>query len=373
MPQLGMRQHHRSEKRRWTPALLVILTLFLGLSLAQAGAVGFSAETPGFSARLSQAGPDGAVPLPAKTHGLLTGPSAPTGIPTYTYRVVNSYPHDPNAFTEGLIFTNTCLYESTGMWADSDLRRVDLETGEVLQQVDLEDKYFGEGLTLYGDRFIQLTYLEHTGLVYDRDTFTQTDTFTYTTQGWGLTHDGQRLIMGDGTAHLYFLDPQTFSVTGSVSVTADGRPVYNINELEYIDGQVYANIWLTDKIARIDPATGHVTAWIDLTGLEPPGSRDVLNGIAYDALGDRLFVTGKYWPLLFEIELVQRVSLPLIEKNAENLPSPTPSPAPTLPAASPTATPSLGPKPSPTPTTSLGPKPSPTPTQTTKPSPTVEP
>jgi len=245
------------------------------------------------------------------------GPQQALNTPVYTYTVVNTYPHDPDAFTQGLVFTDSVLYEGTGLYGGSSLRRVDLETGAVLQSYTLTKQYFGEGIAVYSDTIVQLTWREHVAFVYDRVTFSPTGQFTYTTQGWGLTHDGQRLIMSDGSSTLFFRDPQTFSETGRVQVHDEFGPVTRLNELEYIHGQVYANVWLTDRIARIDPQTGQVTAWIDLTGLRPPGT-DVLNGIAYDGVNDRLFVTGKWWPSLFEIELVPptpepyRFFLPLV-------------------------------------------------------------
>jgi glutamine cyclotransferase len=249
------------------------------------------------------------------------GPGAPGAIeavPVYGYRIVNVYPHDPEAFTQGLVFHDGILYEGTGLWGESTLRKVDLESGEILKLYSLPPQYFGEGITIYGDRVIQLTWREETGFVYDKDSFEWLETFTYTTEGWGLTHDGTRLIMSDGTATLYFWDPETFEETGRVQVYDDDGPVVRVNELEYIQGLVYANVWLTDLVAIIDPQSGRVTAYIDLGGLleaEDRGERvDVLNGIAYDPAGDRLFVTGKLWPKLFEIELIPpgRVLIPLV-------------------------------------------------------------
>ena len=232
----------------------------------------------------------------------------PQGIvPTYTYNVIASYPHDGGAFTQGLVIEDGVLYEGTGLYGRSSLRRVDLETGEVLQLYELPEQYFGEGITVYGDRIIQLTWQAGTGFVYDRDSFELLREFNYPTEGWGLTHDGERLIMSDGSATLYFLDPDTFEETGRVEVRDNDSPVRWLNELEYIGGNVYANVWTTDLIAIINPDTGGVTGWIDLEGILSPEDRtvyvDVLNGIAYDAENDRLFVTGKLWPRLFEIEL----------------------------------------------------------------------
>ena len=188
------------------------------------------------------------------------------------------------------------------------MRKVALETGEVLQSYDLPSTYFGEGITIYGDRIIQLTWKSKVGFVYNKASFELLQEFTYPTEGWGITHDGEHLIMSDGSSTLYFWDPETFEKVGQVDVYDESSPVTRLNELEYIQGEVYANVWYADRIARIDPQTGRVTGWIDLTGLLDPGSAtqtiDVLNGIAYDAETDRLFVTGKLWPTLFEIDLV---------------------------------------------------------------------
>ncbi|PPD59040.1 glutaminyl-peptide cyclotransferase [Dehalogenimonas etheniformans] len=228
----------------------------------------------------------------------------------YTYRIVNTYPHDRGAFTEGLIYSDGFLYESTGLYGQSTLRKVELATGRALQNASLDSKYFGEGLTVWQDSLVQLTWQTHIGFVSSKDTFSVLKSFSYATEGWGLTQDGTRLIMSDGTSTIYFLDPATFQVSGKIEVKDKGTPVVNINELEYVNGKIYANIWMTDKIAVINPGTGNVESWIDLTGLLPPFSNpvavDVLNGIAYDAAGKRLFVTGKLWPLLFEIELVPK-------------------------------------------------------------------
>jgi glutamine cyclotransferase len=225
----------------------------------------------------------------------------------YTYTVVATFPHDPQAFTQGLVFDNGLLYEGTGLNGRSSLRRVDLETGEVLQQVDLASQYFGEGITVFGEKLYQLTWQSQKGFVYDKTTFALREEFAYPTEGWGITHDGQRLIMSDGTNRLRFWEPETLEETGFVDVFDGGSPIARLNELEYIAGEVFANIWQTDRIARIDPESGRVTAWIDLSGLLSPQERavaDVLNGIAYLADEDRLFVTGKLWPKLFEIRLV---------------------------------------------------------------------
>ena len=226
-----------------------------------------------------------------------------TPVPVYSYRVVATYPHDPSAFTQGLVYADGVFYEGTGLYGRSSLRRVDPPTGQVQQKVDLAPSYFGEGVALVGETLYQLTWKEHTAFTYDRHSLAATGQFTYTTEGWGLTYDGRSLIMSDGSNTLYFRDPVTFEETGRVQVFDGATPVTLLNELEFIDGEVYANVWQTERIARIDPQTGRVTAWIDLTGLRPPQT-DVLNGIAYDAGQDRLFVTGKLWPYLYEIALV---------------------------------------------------------------------
>jgi glutamine cyclotransferase len=223
----------------------------------------------------------------------------------YTYNIVNVYPHDENAFTQGLIVEDNNIYESTGHYGESTLRHVELETANIIKFYALPAQFFGEGITIFEDKIIQLTWKSEKGFVYDKSSFALLQEFEYSTEGWGITFDGSRLIMSDGTATLYFLDPETFQTTGQVEVY-DEEPVKMLNELEYVDGMVYANIWTEEKIAIINPQTGRVTGWIDLEGLKETGNRnaDVLNGIAYDAKEDRLFVTGKLWSRLYEIELV---------------------------------------------------------------------
>lgn len=238
--------------------------------------------------------------------------TAQSGPAHYGYRIVNSYPHDSRAFTQGLVYRQGFLYESTGQYGASSLRKVKLETGEVVQQQAVPSKYFAEGLTDWGNQLIQLTWQTNVGLVYDLSTFAVSRTFAYPGEGWGLANDGKRLILSDGQpeGQLRFLDPATFRQTGRITVRDEGAPVARLNELEVVRGEVFANVWYTDRICRIDPATGRVTGWIDLAGLLPAGMRSgqdaVLNGIAYDAARDRLFVTGKYWPRLFEIKLERR-------------------------------------------------------------------
>ena len=224
----------------------------------------------------------------------------------YTYEVIQTFSHDPNAFTQGLVIEEGDLYEGTGLYGSSTLRRVDLETGIVLQTHMLSDVFFGEGITVFEERIIQLTWKSHKGFVYDIHSFDLLEEFSYPTEGWGITTDGTYLIMSDGSANLYFLDPTTFEIVKQVEVR-DNEPVTKLNELEYIKGEIYANVWLTNRIAIIDPESGQVTGWIDLAGIYTPentNSNNVLNGIAYDEQQDRLFVTGKRWSKLFQIRLI---------------------------------------------------------------------
>ena len=235
---------------------------------------------------------------------------APRGTPTFGFEVVQSWPHDRQAFTQGLVYRDGRLYEGTGMYGESSIRQVDLQTGGVLRRRNLAQQYFGEGIALFGGKLYQLTWRSQLGFIYDAATFELVGQFSYTGEGWGLTEDGSSLILSDGTSTLRFLDPTTFAVRRSVKVTDSGREISQLNELEYVNGEVYANVWRSDLIARIDPATGNVKGWIDLTGLLPEGARtgdeDVLNGIAYDAAQDRLLVTGKRWSKLFQIRAVPR-------------------------------------------------------------------
>ncbi len=234
--------------------------------------------------------------------------SLKTTVPVFGYKVIKVFPHDPEAFTQGLVFHNVVLYEGTGLLGKSSLRKVDPETGRILKLVPLPDQLFGEGITLWEDKIIQLTWRSGIGLVYDRKTFRLLKKFRYFLEGWGITQDGKQLIMSDGTSFLYFWDPHTFKEVKRIEVRDRGFPITMLNELEYIKGEIFANVYLTDKIVRISPETGRVTGWIDLQGLLPAkdrtGKEDVLNGIAYDARKDRILVTGKYWPKLFEIRLV---------------------------------------------------------------------
>ncbi|MEO7014036.1 MAG: glutaminyl-peptide cyclotransferase [Dokdonella sp.] len=223
------------------------------------------------------------------------------------YEVVKTWPHDRGAFTQGLIYRDGFLYESTGLNGHSSLRKVKLETGEVVQHSTVANEYFAEGLTDWKDRLIQITWQSKIGFTYDLKTFKPIAQFNYSGEGWGITHDAKRLIMSDGTSTLRFLDPESFKPTGTLEVTYQGKPLANLNELEFVRGRIFANVWQSNSIVVIDPANGRVTAQINLPGLLNAEDRsvavDVLNGIAYDAKHDRLFVTGKLWPKLFELKL----------------------------------------------------------------------
>lgn len=244
---------------------------------------------------------------------LLSGVAAPVqaALPVFGYSIVHTYPHDPAAFTQGLLYRDGFLYESTGLNGRSSIRKVKLETGKVLQQKALPPEYFGEGLTDWNDALVGITWQTQTGFVFDLASFELRSKFTYPGEGWGLAQDGKQIILSDGSAILRRLDPVTLKEVGRVNVTADGIPLTQINELEWVGNELFANLWQTNTIARIDPVSGKVTGWIDLAGLlksqgVDEGSADVLNGIAYDAKTKRLFVTGKLWPKLFEIKLVPR-------------------------------------------------------------------
>lgn len=244
---------------------------------------------------------------PALCTGCTRGAAGPRAIEQLRVRVVASYPHDRAAYTQGLEWHGGRLYESTGLVGRSTLRRVELETGVVEQRVDLPSELFGEGLTRVGRNFIQLTWQDGRAIVWDAATLRATHEFRYPGEGWGLCHDGERLVMSDGSDRLVFRSPATFEKLGEVQVTLDGQPLRHLNELECVDGEVYANVWQTDHIARIDPRSGRVTAWIDAAGLLTPAERagaEVLNGIAYVRERDRFLVTGKLWPRLFEVVFV---------------------------------------------------------------------
>ncbi|WP_058188114.1 glutaminyl-peptide cyclotransferase [Terracidiphilus gabretensis] len=226
-----------------------------------------------------------------------------------SYKIIHTYPHDPHAFTQGLIFADGRLYESTGQNGQSSLRMVDLETGHILQEQPVAKEYFAEGLATWGSTLVQLTWTSHVAFVYDRFSFRQLRTMSYPWEGWGLTSDGKELILSDGTPDLHFLDPATFHELRRVTVKDHGKPVQELNELEMVHGEIYANVWHSDRIARISPRTGAVLGWIDLAGLLPANLHSspeaVLNGIAYDPAHDRLFVTGKLWPRLYEIRVIK--------------------------------------------------------------------
>ncbi|MFB3889150.1 MAG: glutaminyl-peptide cyclotransferase [Candidatus Bathyarchaeia archaeon] len=240
---------------------------------------------------------------------LTNKPPAPAAV-QYTYAVVQAYPHDAAAFTEGLAVQDGVLYESTGLYGASSVRRVDLETGRVLQEVPLSPDLFGEGLTIVDDTVVQLTWQEHIGFLYDKQSLSLERSFTYPMEGWGLTYDGNQLILSNGSDTLTFLNPATFQQVGEVQVRDGSSSVANLNELEYVNGDVYANVWMEKRIAVINPQDGRVKAWIDLTGLQGTAilsPESVLNGIAYDSKAGRLFVTGKNWPQLYEITLKPRL------------------------------------------------------------------
>jgi glutaminyl-peptide cyclotransferase len=273
-------QLHR--RVRWLGVLLVVL---------------LAAAAPPASPRSASADPcgDGSY-----------GTVASTAV-SMSYEVLGSYPHDSNAFLQGLLWHDGGFYESTGLYGRSSLRRVAFPSGDVLQEVALSPEYFGEGLALVGDRLIQLTWKSKRGFIYDRHTFAPSGDFEYETEGWGLTYDGTSLVMSDGSDVLTFLDPENYQPVRRLPVTLDGRPLSALNELEWIEGEIWANVWQSDSIVRIDPGTGQVTGRLDLTGLLPSelrtGQEDVLNGIAYDPAGGRVFVGGKLWPRLFEIRV----------------------------------------------------------------------
>ncbi len=293
-------------------AVFVLAVLVIGaLAISLSGLVSFDGASPTQSPTPTQTPFPTASPTQSPNLTPTLSPTqTPSNSPTlYTYNIVQTYPHDTNAFTEGLVFDSGYLYESTG--ESSSLRRVDLTSGNELKEVNLPAEYFGEGLTVINDTLIQLTWQNHVGFIYDKATLSLIGNFSYSTEGWGLTYDGIRLIMSDGTSNLYFLDPTTFQGIGQVSVHDGNTSVADINELEYVNGDVYANIWMQQKIAIINPQNGQVKGWIDLSGLyqtnNPSNIPDnVLNGIAYDAQTNRLFITGKDWPNLYQITMTPK-------------------------------------------------------------------
>jgi glutaminyl-peptide cyclotransferase len=242
---------------------------------------------------------------------VLVAYAARASVPIYDVDVVHTYPHDVSAYTEGLFYLNGFLYESTGLEQHSSIRKVRIDTGAVVQKIDVPAQYFGEGIVNWRGHLISLTWKSHVGFVYDLASLKLQRHFEYEGEGWALTQDGKQLIMSDGTPDLRFLNPETLHETNRIHVTLDGKPVHNVNELEWVKGEIYANVWETNWIARIDPRDGHILGLINLAGLLLPsdqvsGPDSVLNGIAYDAKGDRLFVTGKNWPKLFEIRVRKR-------------------------------------------------------------------
>ena len=236
--------------------------------------------------------------------------AAPVEPILYGYRIVETYPHDRSAFTQGLFFNDGALYESTGQYGASSLRRIDHETGEIVQETPLPQSYFGEGAAMAGDDIFLLSWREGTAFRFDAEDFTLENSHAYEGEGWGLTYDGEALIMSDGTAELRFIDPEDFTELRRLQVTLRGKPLKNLNELEWVDGEIYANVWQTNALVRIDPDTGAVIGIIDLRGLLTDedfirGETDVLNGIAHRGEDDILYVTGKYWPKLFKIDVIE--------------------------------------------------------------------
>lgn len=266
--------------------------------------VAFAAATPTTVAATVTPAPTPSVAPTIAPTTIATAPSRMVRL--LGYRVVMSHPHDADAFTQGLVYTGERMFESTGLRGRSSLREVDVRTGNVLRRTDVPPPIFAEGIALVGDELIQITWQEETAIRFDRDTFAERGRWTYTGEGWGLAYDGTRLIMSDGSARISFRDPQTFDVVGQITVTLEGNPVAQLNELEWIDGWIWANVWQTDLILRIDPTDGVVTGVLDLTGLlsaDEQAAADVLNGIAWDPVSRRMLVTGKLWPRLFEIEV----------------------------------------------------------------------
>jgi glutaminyl-peptide cyclotransferase len=257
---------------------------------------------------------DGNEPAHTGTNGgtppVDTVPKGPAPKPAlkYGYRIVRTIPHDIGAFTQGLLYRDGIFYESTGLEGESSLRKVDAQTGKVLKKVDVPRPYFAEGMTLLGGKIYQITWRSQTCFVYDAETFEKTGQFFYDGEGWGLTDDGTTLIMSDGTSRIRFIDPATFAVRSTINVNNNGQPVPDLNELEFIEGEIWANVWQTEQLVRIDPATGRVTGVVDLSGILPAPARtgaiDVLNGIAYDPASKKIYVTGKRWPSIFEIEVM---------------------------------------------------------------------
>ena len=272
------------------PSRVVVAVIALGV-VASAGIFLFTSKRSGSTSK-----PDVST---------LTKPGSEGRAKQVFYQVINSYPHDPTSFTQGLLWHEGSLYESTGQYGESKLRKLEFPTGRVVREIKLSPELFGEGLALVDGRLIQLTWKSRRGFVYDLNTFRLLEEFKYDTEGWGLTYDGKNLILSDGSSDLFYLDPQTFRLVKKLPVRFNGQPIRELNELEFIDGEIWANAWQTDLILRIDPSTGQVTSFLDLKGILAPsdktGRENVLNGIAYDAGRNRIFITGKLWPRVFEI------------------------------------------------------------------------
>jgi glutamine cyclotransferase len=284
--------------------LLVKTSILLTALLYGCGALGDSAVTRSPNASISLAAQN-------QNANRRAGPERPAEkVQAYGYEIKNIYPHDHAAFTQGLIYKDGVLWESTGQYGSSSLRKVDLKSGKVLKSISVPRDYFAEGMTVFHDKVFQLTWQNNKGFIYSPEDFAKIGEFHFDGEGWGLTHDADSLIMSDGTNQIRFLDPETFAVRRTISVFENAQPLAELNELEYVKGEIYANVWRTDRIVRIDPRDGRLLGIIDLAGLLPQVDRDsdtdVLNGIAYDEQGDRLFVTGKLWSKLFEIRLVKK-------------------------------------------------------------------
>ena len=285
------------------------MAILSALRQSRAAAAAVLLATVGFVATAGAFGACGRE-VPAADRAAVSDAAGLERTPTYAFDIVATYPHDPGAFTEGLFIHDGRLFESTGEVGKSSIREVDLATGRVLRKRDLLPPYFGEGSVIFGDLLYELTWTSGKAFLFDWKTFEPKGEFTYEGEGWALTTDGSSLIMSDGTPVIQWRDPKTFVAKKSISVSDHGTAVKGLNELEWIKGELWANVWQSDRVARIDPSTGNVVGWIDLSGIlsamDRTGSEDVLNGIAYDAAKDRYFVTGKYWSKLFEIKLKRR-------------------------------------------------------------------
>jgi glutamine cyclotransferase len=286
------------------------MALLSALRRSRAAAVAVLIGAVGFIATAGAFGACGKEAPAADSASSATDTVTVARTPTYTYEIVASYPHDPRAFTEGLFVHDGRLFESTGLVDSSSIREVELTTGRVIRKRDVPAPYFGEGIVIMGDKMYELTWKNQKAFVYDWKTFAPAGDFAYTGEGWALTTDGTSIVMSDGSSTIRWRDPKTFAEQRTLTVTDHGTPVQNLNELEWVKGELWANVWQSEQVARIDPTTGNVIGWIDLTGILPSidrtGKEDVLNGIAYDAATDKIYVTGKNWSKLFEIRLKRR-------------------------------------------------------------------